>query len=126
MANKDWREAIERSNYHHKSFREMVQCGENSSVKINIRYPHIHFDTLQSFFMSCHALSLFRSKIISFEQYEEMVWELDLLDPICTRFYDLTAYYRWPQFFQQYQSKVLNPFDRSKCYYRKCRCLSVE
>lgn len=126
MANEEWREAIERSDYHHKSFRDIVKCGELSSAKIILKHPHIHLDTLQSFFMSCHALHLFRTKIISFEQYQEMVSELDLEDPVTTRFYDLTAYYRWPQFFPKYKCKVLNPFDSAKCYYRKCRCLSVE
>lgn len=118
-----WREAIEKSNYCHKSFEEIESCVEKHTDHANLH--HVDRDEVKLFFTSIHALYMYQKDYLSYSDYVSMATELKLFEESLIRRLDRLSFLRWPRYlrslgrlFGNYRSKIKCSSSR----YSKLKC----
>jgi len=118
-----WREAIEKSNYYHKSFEEIESCVEKHANHDDLH--HVDRDDVKLFFTSIHALYMYQKDYLSYSNYVSMASELKLFEESLIRRLDRLALTRWPQHLKPMGHLCRNYRSKIKCgssRYSKLKC----
>jgi len=83
-------------NHDHYSMGHIFQCSIQKATKLHETNNHISVLTLFTYYVSIHAMSLFRYGVIGQSEYAIMCKQLQLLDRPSVLYYSRLPLLKWP------------------------------
>lgn len=86
-------------NHDHYSMAHIMQCSIEKASKLHETNNHVGVLSLFRYYLSIHAMSLFRYGVIDQPEYALMCKELQLLDRPTVLYYSRLPLLKWPYSF---------------------------